>query len=219
MEFILDIAKILLTFSLTIVVGGFLTHRYQRKNFIYQTKVIKTQKDIEKIKELSNRIETLAAIRMFYGRNLLDVFSHDSDSEVNIARNQYRSSVIGWNESIQQFFLELRSLGLVQLALDLERNVHNNIRAAHVLIDNHVRKKIQIDVRDVGEKYNLAFDGLRKISKKLVDESDSRWYLISSNNTETLNQYNLRKAHVITLIFALFHREPHLLRVKSSRND
>ena len=67
-----DIIKIIIGFILTGIVGSFLAQYYQKKNFIYQTKIIKLQKEIDRLKELADNIEKLAGMRIFYGRNLID---------------------------------------------------------------------------------------------------------------------------------------------------
>lgn len=214
-----DIIKIIIGFILTGIVGSFLAQYYQKKNFIYQTKIIKLQKEIDRLKELADNIEKLAGMRIFYGRNLIDNSNERESKEFSEARRQYRASVERWNENLSSFFIELRSLGLTQLAFDLERNVHDNLRKAHSLIDELIRKNNIVDISKIGHHYSMAFDGLRFVSKNLILETDRKWNRIISGNSEKLNQYNLSDASIVTLIIAIFHKNPHLLRVRRSSMD
>ena len=108
---------------------------------------------------------------------------------------------------------------MTNLAFELEKNVHENLFKAHRIIDNCIRKGQKVDLEGLQNNYSLAFDGLRKISKKLMDTSDNKWSKIKNGNTEQLSQYNLNKASFVTLIFALFHKTPHSLRIYRSDND
>lgn len=214
-----DIIKIIIGFILTGIVGSFLAQYYQKKNFIYQTKIIKLQKEIDRLKELADNIEKLAGMRIFYGRNLIDNSDKRESNEFTEARRQYRTSVEKWNESLSSFFIELRSLGLTQLAFDLERNVHDNLRKAHSLIDELIRKNNKIDISKIGKHYSMAFDGLRNVSKNIMSETEKKWDKIISGNSEKLSQYNLSDASIVTLIIAIFHKNPHLLRIRRSSID
>ena len=214
-----DIIKIIIGFILTGIVGSFLAQYYQKKNFIYQTKIIKLQKEIDRLKELADNIEKLAGMRIFYGRNLIDNSDKRESNEFTEARRQYRTSVEKWNESLSSFFIELRSLGLTQLAFDLERNVHDNLRKAHSLIDELIRKNNKIDISKIVKHYSMSFDGLRNVSKNIMFETEKKWDKIISGNSEKLSQYNLSDASIVTLIIAIFHKNPHLLRIRRSSID
>ena len=214
-----DIFKIIIGFILTGIIGSILTQHYQKKNFIYQTSIIKLQKEIERLKELAGNIDKLAGMRIFYGRNLIDNSNNKESKEFTEARKQYKLSVERWNENLSSFFIELRSLGLTQLAIDLERDVHDNLRQAHLLIDGLIRKNDRVDISKIGHHYSMAFNGLRYISKNIIIETDKKWDRIISGNSEKLNQYNLSDASIGILLVAAFHKNPHLLRIKRSNPD
>ena len=214
-----EIFKIIITFLLTGVVGALLSQRIQRKSFLHQIKINQTQKEIERIKEIASNIEKDAGMRIFYGRNLIENFINNNTEEIEKSRLDYRKSVIKWNENLTSYFLELRSLGLAHLAIDLEKNVHHYLFKAHRIIDDCIRKNKKVKLEDLRINYSLAFDGLREISKALINISDKKWSTIRNGNCEKLNQYNLNKAGFFTLIFALFHKNPHSLRIHRSDND
>lgn len=214
-----DIFKIFITFILTGVIGALLSQKIQKKSFLHQIKITQIQKEIERIKEIANNIEKDAGMRIFYGRNLMENYISNNIEEIEKSRSDYRKAVIKWNENLSSYFLELRTLGLTPLAYEFERDVHNNLFKAHKIIDNCVRKNKKADLDDLKICYSLAFDGLRKISRKLMDISDEKWSSIKHGNSEQLNQYNLDKASFVTLIFALFHKSPHSLRIHRPRND
>jgi hypothetical protein len=214
-----DIIKIIITFILTGVLGALLSQRIQKKNFLYQVKITKTQKESERLKELASNIEKDAGMRIFYGRNIIENFISNNKDEVEKLRPDYRQSVVHWNENLSSYYIELRSLNLTHLAIDLEKNVHNNLFDVHRIIDDAIRKDKKLNLSKLGEKHSLAFDGLRKISKELINISDEKWSSIKNGNSEHLNQNNLHKASFYTLIFALFHKNPHFLRINRSDND
>lgn len=214
-----EIIKIIITFLLTGVVGALLSQRFQRKSFLHQIKINQTQKEIERIKEIASNIEKDAGMRIFYGRNLIENFVNNNTEEIEKSRSDYRKSVIKWNENLTSYFLELRSLGLAHLAIDLEKNVHEYLFKAHRIIDDCIRKNKKVKFEDLRINYSLAFEGLREISKALINISERKWSTIRNGNYEQLNQYNLNKASLFTLIFALFHKNPHSLRIHRSDND
>jgi hypothetical protein len=214
-----EIFKIIITFLLTGVVGALLSQRIQKKSFLHQIKINQTQKEIERIKEIASNIEKDAGMRIFYGRNLIENYINTNTEEIEKARLDYRKSVIKWNENLSSYFLELRSLGLTHLAFDLERNVHENLFKAHRIIDDCIRKNRKVKLGELKTHYSLAFDGLRKISKALIEISNMKWSTIRNGNSEQLTQYNLNKANLFTLIFALFHKNPHSLRIHRSDDD
>lgn len=214
-----DIFKIIITFIFTGVIGTYLSHRIQKKSFLHQIKITQTQKEIERIREITNNIEKDTGMRIFHGRNLIENHISNNLGEVEKSRSDYKKAVIKWNENLSSYFLELRSLGFTALAFELERNVHENLFKAHRIIDNYIRKGQVVDLEALQTHYSLAFDGLRKISKQLMKMSDDKWSKIKNGNTEQLNQYNLKNASFVTLIFALFHKTPHSLRIYRSDDD
>ncbi len=214
-----EIIKIIIGFILTGIIGAILTQHYQKKNFIYQTTIIKIQKEIDRLKELAGNIEKLAGMRIFYGRNLIDNNNQRESRDFYDARLQYKESVEKWNESLSSFFIELRSLGLTPVAYDLEKDVHENLRQAHLLIDDLIRKNKPVNMSKIGHHYSMAFEGLRRVSKILILETDNKWDSIISGNSEKLNQYNLSNASIITLFIAVFHKNPHLLRIRRPNSD
>lgn len=50
-----DIIKIAIGFVFTGILGSKISSKIQRKNFVNQTKISKTEKDVEKIKELTKK--------------------------------------------------------------------------------------------------------------------------------------------------------------------
>lgn len=50
-----DIIKIAIGFVFTGILGATISSKIQRKNFVNQTKISKTEKEVEKIKELAKK--------------------------------------------------------------------------------------------------------------------------------------------------------------------
>lgn len=216
----MDIVKIILSFFLTVIVGSYMAQRYQRRNFIHQVKTAKIEKEIERIRVLANNIEKMAGMRIFYGRQLIDVFL-DGNNKVQIdkSREDYRRSVRDWNENLSSFYIEIRSLGLGDLDLKLESGVHNNLRNAHCIIDDKVRKNKEIIISEIGYYHSRAFSEMRSVSRELISNIDLRWGSIVSNNEVNLSISNLEQANLYTLFIALFHKRPDTLRIRSSVVD
>ncbi|EMM0931539.1 hypothetical protein RCQ25_004528 [Raoultella ornithinolytica] len=90
-----DIIKIAIGFVFTGILGATISSKIQRKNFVNQTKISKTEKEVEKIKELAKKIEILSGARNYSVRVLSSAINlRGKDSEkLDEIRKEYRETV------------------------------------------------------------------------------------------------------------------------------
>ena len=136
-----DIIKIAIGFVFTGILGATISSKIQRKNFVNQTKISKTEKEVEKIKELAKKIEILSGARNYSVRVLSSAINlRGKDSEkLDEIRKEYRETVKEWNVNITTIYTELYSYNLYSYAIDLERNVHDTFRKTHKLINDSIK--------------------------------------------------------------------------------
>lgn len=211
-----DIIKIAIGFVFTGILGATISSKIQRKNFVNQTKISKTEKEVEKIKELAKKIEILSGARNYSVRVLSSAINlRGKDSEkLDEIRKEYRETVKEWNVNITTIYTELYSYNLYSYAIDLERNVHNTFRKTHKLINDSIKNNTPARELEISELADRVFKNTRSISSNLINEGASRWTNIINGNTEKICLYNLERANLYTLIIALFHRTPKSLRIK-----
>lgn len=211
-----DIIKIAIGFVFTGILGATISSKIQRKNFANQTKISKTEKEVEKIKELAKKIEILSGARNYSVRVLSSAINlRGKDSEkLDEIRKEYRETVKEWNVNITTIYTELYSYNLYSYAIDLERNVHNTFRKTHKLINDSIKNNTPARELEISELADRVFKNTRSISSNLINEGASRWTNTINGNTEKLCLYNLERANLYTLIIALFHRTPKSLRIK-----
>ncbi|HDS9455182.1 TPA: hypothetical protein QH822_005249 [Klebsiella quasipneumoniae subsp. similipneumoniae] len=216
-----DIIKIAIGFVFTGILGSKISSKIQRKNFLNQTKISKTEKDVEKIKELTKKIELLSGARN-YAVRILSSSLHlrgNDEKRLDEIRKEYRETVKEWNINITTIYTELFSLNLYSHAIKLEEDVHNIFRESHILINDCIKNNSLTKATEINELADKIFKNTRDISSNLINEGKSRWAKTINGNTEKLCIYNVQYATLFTLIIALFHRTPKSLRVKRPNLD
>lgn len=161
-----DIIKIAIGFVFTGILGATISSKIQRKNFVNQTKISKTEKEVEKIKELAKKIEILSGARNYSVRVLSSAINlRGKDSEkLDEIRKEYRETVKEWNVNITTIYTELYSYNLYSYAIDLERNVHNTFRKTHKLINDSIKNNTPARELEISELADRVFKNTRSIS-------------------------------------------------------
>ena len=80
----MELANIIVSFFLTGVVGLYVSSRFQEKNFLHQIKTNRSEREIDKLREITKTLEKMSGERIYYSRLLLDSladkeFKLDSD--------------------------------------------------------------------------------------------------------------------------------------------
>lgn len=217
----MELANIIVSFFLTGVVGLYVSSRFQDKNFLHQIKTNRSEREIDKLREIAKSLEKMSGERIYYSRLLLDSladkeFKKDSDT-LQQAREEYKKAKDNLNENLNPLFIELYSIDMYDYARDIERNIHDNFRYAHNSIYKLIKYGHSIDSIISGKRHlDSAFTETRRISSEIIKHSNSRWKQIMDGDTEALAEHNLTKASTWTLFRALFNKNPHALRIRRS---
>lgn len=215
-----DIIKIIFSFLLTGVVGVYIAGKIQNRNILNQIKLAKAEKEIEKTKEIIRRIETLSSVRIYTGRILVELLAKKSSKkDLNKAREEYRRAISVWNENLNSTYMELYSLNFSEYSLRLEKDVHDNFRKAHSLINDVLHNNKEIIFSEIIDAFSIVYKNTRLLSCDIVESANKRWDEIVNNNTVLLNETNIENASTATLIMALFHKRPYTLRIRCSIPD
>lgn len=215
-----DISKIVLGFLLTGVVGALISAKVQRQNFANQTKISKAEKELEKTKEIIKKIESLSSIRAYTAKVVIDnLVAGSPDPDTDNAREEYRKAVSEWNINITSIFIELKSLDLYNFALELDHEIQPIFKKSHDLIRNKITKNSSVNSKEISSMLNTVYKLTRSISSRILEDANKKWQKTIDGNASNLNECNINKATIWTLIKALFHKNPRSLRVFSSSND
>ena len=215
-----DLIKIFVSFFLTGCVGVFISYHFQRKQFQTQFIFKKAEKKVSELIETRNKFEELSSDRIY--RTKLILSSIEENSVTDKEREDYQNSVANWNKSINSFSFHLSSQGYYYIAIDIENEVHNELALAHACIKKILNKKTiqkREDIKTASEATKRAFAKAKKITKHLTTVADSRWDDIKEADSIPLDYHNLEQASTLTLLRALFHLQPHRLRINRSRFD
>lgn len=209
------------SFILTGVVGTYIASKFQRNSYINQAKTLKTEKEVEKIKEITKRISTLASARNISARILVDnIYSKNNDAEKTLKlREEYRKSVSEWNMNIQTIYIDLFANDMYPFAILLESTVHESFRKSHMLINEKINNFKDVKSSEIESHLSSAFKQTRSLSLSLIERANEKMEQALNGNTENLSAYNLHNASSLTLIIALFHSHPNLLRIPRSNNN
>ncbi|EKH1299068.1 hypothetical protein O6P64_004594, partial [Escherichia coli] len=190
-------------------------------NFLHQIKTNRSEREIDKLREIAKSLEKMSGERIYYSRLLLDSLADKElklDSDIlKQAREEYKNAKNNWNESLNPLFIELYSIDMYDYARDIERNIHDNFRHAHNAIYKLIKDGHSIDSIIAGKRHlDSAFTETRRISSEIIKHSNSRWKQIMDGDTEALAEHNLTKASTWTLFRALFNKNPNVLRIRRS---
>lgn len=216
----MEIHEIIISFIFTGVIGSIITNKFQKNNFINQVNIMKVEKDIEKIKEITKNIEIISSQRRLKGLFLIEALTtQTSDEDIQEARNKYILSVSKWNDELSPILIELHSIGLSSIASSLEFTVHKTFYNAHESIRKILREKNKCDINHATELFENSYAETKRISHKLIKTSNMKWEKAIYGEMENLTKFNLEQANIWVLLVAIFHKKPDSLRISSSRHS
>lgn len=208
-------------FVLTVLIGSYITFKYQKRNIEYQSFLARERKRIDKINDIKKYINKLIIHRVVASRRILDCYQGiDKEAYLKDVRDEYILAKDKWNYGINSIFLELGNLGSERIyhfnAFYIERVIHKAfVECHHLIVDIKIKKNISkyyeaISILD--SIYNMQSEITRRLTREVN--------LIQSNikygDTDPLSIENLDKASLLNLLFALFYKNPNLLRVPRS---
>ncbi|WP_144399797.1 hypothetical protein [Pseudomonas avellanae] len=211
-----DFSKILLSFFLSGFVGVFVSYFFQRKNAKSQIVYKRAERQADELKMVRDKFEQLSSERIYYAR--LMILSLKSNTLTELDRQSYRKAVVSWNKSLNRFFLDLNAQNLYSIALEIESSVQENFIKSHSWIRERVEKKV-VSFRESDnavealKSLDLAYARSKEVTLRLTVVVDQRWDDVQFADTVLLSAANVKHASTMTLIFALFHKAPHRLRI------
>lgn len=95
-----DIYLLLIGFALTALVGGFISHFYQKKMYDYQKQAINYENQQTEITEFYKRVSDIITTRYLYARRLITSIEEEQDDYlVAEAKQKYYLSIDEWSKS------------------------------------------------------------------------------------------------------------------------
>lgn len=208
-------------FVLTGLIGSYITFKYQKRNIEYQSFLARERKRIDKINDIKKYINKLIIHRVVASRRILDYYQGiDKEAYLKDVRDEYILAKDKWNYGINSIFLELGNLGSERIyhfnAFYIERVIHKAFVECHNLIVDIKNKKNISKYYEAISILDNIYNMQSEITRRLTREVNLIQSNIKYGETDPLSIENLHKASLLNLLFALFYKNPNLLRVPRS---
>lgn len=156
----LQIIVIVISFILTIVIGGKIAQARQQDSWIAQQRFSGEEKEYFELKELCDEVASSLGTRIYAMRRLtLQLIAYVRHAKFDqSAVEDYRVAVKSWNENVNSYYVRFSQLGLGRFRYRLESELHDPMRKQGDLIDNAIYKK---------EEKSGHVDGLRSVVVEL----------------------------------------------------
>lgn len=151
----LQIIIVVISFILTILIGGKIAQARQQDSWIAQQRFSGEEKEYLELKKLCDEVASSLGIRIYAMRRLtLQLISYAQHGNFDqSALVEYRAAVKSWNENINSYYVRFSQLGLGSFRFTMELKLHNPMRAQGSCIDAAVQKKKEKGV--VRELWNV----------------------------------------------------------------
>lgn len=131
-----DIYLLLIGFTLTAMVGGFISYVYQKKMYDYQKKAINYESKQNEVTEFYKKVSDIITSRYLYARRLLTSFEEkDLPAKVEEVRNRYYNAVDEWSKNdaynrafIRSTFPDSVLICYVAVADNFTKDLHESLR-------------------------------------------------------------------------------------------
>ena len=213
--------QLVFSFVLTGLIGSYITFKYQKRNIEYQSFLARERKRIDKINDIKKYINKLIIHRVVASRRILDCYQGiDKEAYLKDVRDEYILAKDKWNYGINSIFLELGNLGSERIyhfnAFYIERVIHKAFVECHNLIVDIKNKKNISKYYEAISILDNIYNMQSEITRRLTREVNLIQSNIKYGETDPLSIENLHKASLLNLLFALFYKNPNLLRVPRS---
>ena len=177
----LQILVIVISFILTIVIGGKIAQARQQDSWIAQQRFSGEEKEYFELKKLCDEVASSLGTRIYAMRRLtLQLIAYVRHAKFDqSAVNDYQAAVKLWNENIGSYYVRFSQLGLGSFRYKLESELHDPMRIQGGLIDDAIYKK---------EK-GRHIDGLKFVIREL-DEINA--VSLEFNKSLLINVHNKR---------------------------
>ena len=161
----LQIIGILVSFLLTILIGGRIAQARQQDSWIAQQRFSGQEKEYFDLKNLCDEIAAALGSRIYAMRRvtlqLAAYAQHGKFDKSSIT--EYREAIKTWNQNLSSYYVRLSQLKLSRYRYRLESSLHNPMKNQSNAIDEFIQKMEQ----------GLPISGLRYITTKLDEINNS----------------------------------------------
>lgn len=180
-----QIIVIVISFVLTILIGGKIAQDRQQDSWIAQQRFSGEEKEYLELKKLCDEIASSLGVRIYAMRRLaLQLIARARNSTFDeSAVADYKESVKLWNQNLNSYYVRLSQLDLASFRYELESNLHDPMRKEGAKIDICLnRGDEQTNKRELGsviknmERVNLSALDFNKSLLKRVHRLRRRIY-------------------------------------------
>lgn len=161
LQIIAIVLPIVISFVLSVVIGGKIAQRRQQAGWIAQQRFSGEEKEYTELKKLSDEIASGLGTRIYSMQRLALQLSASRRRETldEDALEDYKEAIKTWNYNLGSFYVRLSQLNLDSFRYKLESNLHRAMREQAAAIDNILHNRDD----DSGRK--LARAVLREMNK------------------------------------------------------
>lgn len=193
-------------FLLTGVVGNYLVHRWQFRNWLTQQKIGSIEKEYSEIKELAEEFSKVSNERIFSMRAVLYSLRTGDQQLHETRKSEYRDSLKIWNQRYGYFSAKFPFLMTQSQTRYFEKQIHEQLVAASTLLDS----AIAADIREpttrgrIETMLNQIIGACIILTNEILQAAKSKHMSIYKEITLPYNVDNIEKYSTWQLIKALF---------------
>lgn len=204
------LATIFLTFLLTGLVGNWLVHKWQARNWLTQQKFLGREKEYAALKELIDEVTRLLAARIYLAQRLTFAIRAASGEAPGSPVSDHDAIVKEWNERLPSFYARLPLLVRDGIGMELETSFHVPLVAITLRIESVKKRKAQnqlvpdSEFAEISHALNRLKGKAVKFNKSLIRFADTLQGEIYVGKRLAFNRANLNQLSTSELIKALF---------------
>lgn len=214
----MTIISTLIGFILTGLIGNYLVHKWQLRNWLTQQKIITIEKEHLEIKELAESFSSIANERLFSMRAV----THSLETEDNTLKNQrigeYREAIRKWNQQYGFFSAKLPLLMPLSYTQAFDDGIHKKMVEASILIDEVIsQKKNQAIASVLIEKKLIEINrNTIRLTNNILQSAKRKRLSIHEEQTLNYCTENIEKFSNWQLIKALFIKDVNSFSINRS---
>jgi hypothetical protein len=174
---------ILLSFVLTAVIGNWLVHKWQERNWLNQQRFLGKEKEYAALKDLSEEIGRLLGSRIYHMQRLAFALRASTPEALSVRLAEYDEVVKQWNERLASFYVRLPTMVDGTFGNELEQNFQRHFVELTSEIERLRKQKLTGSVKATDLKH--LSDALNRLQGRSINFNKKLIHVVNRRRNET----------------------------------